>query len=306
MTAMPQVAAISIIPPGMQLNLLTIVGVGLIGGSIGLAAKRRGLARRVRGLGHRQASLERALALGAIDEAHLDPKAAMADADFVVFCTPVDQIAAQVLEYSAYCKRDALLTDAGSAKAALVKRIDKQMPAGRPPFVGSHPLAGSEKRGPEFADAQLFEGRWTLVTPTAKTPAAAVAKVTSFWTALGSRVQAMHPFDHDGVVGVTSHLPHVVAAALAGVLPADSREFAASGFRDTTRIASGDPALWAAILFENRAPVLSAMAKFSGKMCQFRLALEAHDHAAVASLLAQAKEVRDAPMSDSMRLSKNS
>ncbi len=152
----------------MQLNVLTIVGVGLIGASIGLAARRRGLARHIRGVGRQQASLDRARAVAAVDETLLDLGTAVAGADFVVFCTPVDRIAGQILEAAPSCASDTVLTDAGSTKATIVRAIEGRLPAGVA-FVGSHPLAGSEKRGPDFADADLFEGRWTVLTPTETT-----------------------------------------------------------------------------------------------------------------------------------------
>jgi prephenate dehydrogenase len=278
----------------MHFNQLTIVGVGLIGGSIGLAAKRRGVVRRVRGLGRQQTSLDRALQAGAIDEAHLDPATALAGADLVVFCTPVDQIAEQALRFAPLCPPGALLTDAGSTKATIVEGIESKLPATGPRFVGSHPLAGSEKRGPEFADAELFQGRWTVVTPTQRTPPDAVAQVIDFWTALGSRVKTMTPADHDRALALTSHLPHLVAAALAGALPPPWHELTASGFRDTTRIAAGDPGLWSAIFAHNRAPLMDALGCFENQLRELRQAVERNDEAAVRRLLAHAKEVRDA------------
>jgi cyclohexadieny/prephenate dehydrogenase len=274
-------------------NVLTIVGVGLIGGSIGLAAKRRSLVRMVRGLGRQQASLQRALAVGAIDEAHLDPQAALSEADLVVYCTPVDQIAGQILRFAPWCRPGALLTDAGSTKAAIVAEVEGSLPDGLH-FVGSHPLAGSEKRGPEFADAELFQGRWTVTTPTARTQTQPLAQVESFWTALGSRVKRMAPEAHDRALALTSHLPHLLAAALAGSLPADVHELVATGFRDTTRIAAGDPRLWTAIFTHNRDAVLSALDALEGKLQAFRQALADRDWTTLDQLLAQAKKVRDA------------
>lgn len=277
----------------MQLNVLTIVGVGLIGGSIGLAAKRRGVARCVRGLGRSRTSLERALTVGAIDEVHLDEVAAMAGADLVVVCTPVDQIADQIVRFAPLCKAGSVLTDAGSTKGMIVNCVGQKL---RPPpcYVGSHPLAGSEKRGPEHADANLFDQRWAIVTPAQHTPSEATERVVAFWRALGSRVRIMSPADHDRVVAATSHVPHLMASALAGSLPPEYREFAASGFLDTTRIAAGDPDLWTAIFFANRTPLLHAITQFTALARQFRTALEARDEAAVRRLLQTGKEVRDA------------
>src|SRR5262249_46035047 len=158
---------------------------GLIGGSIGLAAKRRGIAERVLGAGRQQTSLDRASEVGAIDEGCLDLAAAVGRADLAVFCTPVDQIADQVLAAALRCAPGTLLTAGGSTKTAIVRGVEGQLPDGVA-FVGSHPLAGSEKRGPEYADAELFRGRLTLVTPTTQTDPAALEKTVSFWQALGS------------------------------------------------------------------------------------------------------------------------
>lgn len=273
--------------------VLTIVGVGLIGGSIGLAAKQRGLARTVRGLGRQQASLDRALAAGTIDEAFLEPAQALHQADLVIYCTPVDQIAAQVTTHLAWCSPSAILTDAGSTKGALVAEIEAALPA-PVRFVGSHPLAGSEKRGPEFADGNLFQGRWTVVTPTPRTDADALEQVKAFWAALGSRVKTMTPEEHDQALALTSHVPHLVAAALAGSLPDELHDLAATGFRDTTRIAAGDSGLWTAIFTHNRDAVLAALNAVEARLRDFRSALEQHDWATLDQLLTHAKKVRDA------------
>src|SRR5262249_12379632 len=162
------------------------------GGSIGLAAKRRGVARRVCGVGRNAASLDKALAVGAIDEASQDLPVAARGADIVVFCTPVDRIAEQALAVAGVCAAGTLLTAAGSTKSAIVRQLDGSLPA-HVAFVGSHPLAGSEKRGVEHADARLFEKRLTLVTPTPRTDAAAVERTCGFWQALGCRVRTMSP-----------------------------------------------------------------------------------------------------------------
>ncbi|HZT79201.1 MAG TPA: prephenate dehydrogenase/arogenate dehydrogenase family protein [Gemmataceae bacterium] len=277
----------------MRIHTLTIVGVGLIGGSVGLAARRRGVARHVVGVGRQAASLEQARALGAIGEGCLDLAAAVRNAEIVVFCTPVDGIAEQVVTAAASCPPGALLTDAGSTKAALVREVEARLPAGAR-FVGSHPLAGSEKRGPQHADADLFQDRLTVLTPTPRTDPAAVERASSFWRALGSRVRLMSPEEHDRALAVTSHLPHLVASALAGMLPPELHELTATGFRDTTRIASGDPSIWTGIFRHNREAVLDALERFTDRLDEFRRALEAGDAAALNDLLAQGKKVRDA------------
>jgi cyclohexadieny/prephenate dehydrogenase len=277
----------------MKITTLTIVGVGLIGGSIGLAAKRRKVAERVIGAGRRQASLKQALAVGAIDEGSLDSATAVQRADLAIFCTPVDCIAEQVLRSAPGCSPGTLLTDAGSTKAEIVRSIEGRLPQGVH-FVGSHPLAGSEKQGPEHADADLFEGRLTVVTRTAFTDPQALEWIKAFWQALGSRVRVMEPEEHDRALALTSHLPHLLAAALSGILPPELHELAAGGFRDTTRIAAGSPGLWTAIFTQNQSAVLEAMRQLDIQLARFREALAAGNWARVCDLLAQAKRVRDA------------
>ncbi len=287
----------------MTIHTLTIVGVGLIGGSMGLAAKKRKLAQRLRGVGRSRDSLERALAVGAVDEAFLDLQPAVTGAELVVFATPVDRIVEQVLTSARWCSPGTLLTDAGSTKGRIVAEVEGQLPPGIL-FVGSHPLAGSEKRGPEHADADLFHKRWTVITPTSRTDAAAVERTRAFWQALGARVRLMAPDEHDRALALTSHLPHLAAAALAGVLltgqdltgqdPAALAELAASGFRDTTRVAAGDPELWTAIFAHNQDAVRHALALLAERLSQFRQVLDAGDWTSLGSLLAQAKKVRDA------------
>jgi len=277
----------------MLFETVTIVGVGLIGGSIGLAARRRGVARQVIGVGRSKTSLERALTVGAISHGHSDIASAVTSADLVIFCTPVDRIAKQAKEAASHCRPGTLLTDAGSTKAGIVRDLEGKLPAAIH-FVGSHPLAGSEKKGVEHARADLFEGRVTVVTPVKTSDAGAVERVIAFWKALGSEVRLLDPEAHDRALATTSHLPHLVAAALAGVLPDEWRAFAATGFRDTTRIAAGDPGLWAAIFRQNRAALAAAVRPFGEWLALLLDAIDRDDEAQLLELLTQAKQVRDA------------
>lgn len=275
------------------MDTLTIVGVGLIGGSLGLAARQLRLARRVIGVGRQQKSLEAALRLGTIDEATIDMAAGLREAELVVFCTPVDLIVEQIRTAAQHCRPGTLLTDAGSTKTAIVRGLEGRLPEGVT-FVGSHPLAGSEKRGPEFADAHLFRQRLTVVTPTETTPEQAVQQICDFWQALGSRVKLMSPEDHDRALALTSHLPHLLASTLAGILPEELFELTATGFRDTTRVAAGDPSIWTGIFQQNREAVLEALEQFIQRLKMFQQVLRSEDGTALAALLAQAKKVRDA------------
>lgn len=278
---------------GMNLSTLTIVGVGLIVGSIGRAAKHRRVAQRVLGVGRQQENIARALKVGAIDEGVLDAAEAVRQADLVIFCTPVDQIAEQVLALAPSCPPGCLLTDAGSTKRQILKSIEPALPPGVH-YVGSHPLAGSEKQGPEYADENLFQDKLAIVTRTGATDPDALERTSQFWQSLGSRVCVMSPQEHDDALAFTSHLPHLLAASLAGSLPSSLSGLTASGFRDTTRIAAGDPELWTAIFSQNREAVLDALELLLERLGCFRDCLQAGEWSRLHDLLAQAKRMRDA------------
>ncbi len=276
----------------MLFDSLAIVGVGLIGGSVGLAAKARAATRHVVGVGRNPGTLAQAKSLGVIDEFSTD-LAAVATADIVVFCSPVDQIARQAREAANYAKPGVLFTDAGSTKANIVRDLERQLPA-HVRFVGAHPLAGSEKQGAENARAGLFEERVCVLTPTTRTDIAAVERVSLFWKALGCNVKRLTPEEHDLALATTSHLPHFVAALLAGQLPEKWRDFTATGFRDTTRIAVGDPTLWTAIAIENSLAISHAIDQFAERLGVLSEALLKSDGETLNHLLTEGKKVRDA------------
>jgi prephenate dehydrogenase len=277
-------------------NSLTIVGVGLIGGSVGLAARARGVARRVIGAGSRESTLASALKLGAIDQAIADPTAAVADAELVVVCAPVDAIVPCVQTIAPHCPAGALITDAGSTKAQIVTALDRAAArwSREVRFIGSHPLAGNEKQGPAHASADLFAGRVVVITPGASSRTDDVRRVSEFWESLGANVVQLSAEQHDQALAATSHLPHLVAAAIAASTPEEYVTLTASGWQDTTRIAAGDPALWRQIMLSNRPQLLAAVDRFAAQLAQWREALAAPDAAAVERLLAEAKRVRDA------------
>jgi prephenate dehydrogenase len=275
----------------MRINTLAIVGVGLIGGSIALAARRRGVAARILGIDQQPEALAHALRDGMLDDAHADLKAA-ACADFVLFCTPVDGIAAQVIEASADCRPGTLLSDVGSTKAAILRDVAGRLPPGIE-FVGSHPLAGSEKHGPANASPHLLDDRLVIVTPALGTTDNAFSQICNFWKALGARVQVMDADEHDRALALTSHLPHLLSAALAGVLPPQWYDLTATGFRDMTRLASGQPSLWSAIFRSNQVHLLDALDRLEERVRRFRGALLQDDRAALEALLQLGKKVRD-------------
>jgi cyclohexadieny/prephenate dehydrogenase len=277
----------------MLFDSLTIVGVGLIGGSVALAAKSKAATRRVVGVGRNPDTLAQAKSLGVIDEFTTDLAAGVRAADVAVFCSPVDQIAKQVLAAAPYAQPGALFTDAGSTKANIVRDLEGRLPP-HLRFVGAHPLAGSEKQGAENARADLFEGRVCVLTPTARTDAAAVERASLFWSALGCEIKKLTPEEHDLALATTSHVPHFVAALLAGSLTPALRPFTATGFRDMTRIASGDPALWTAIARENAVALGLALDRFGGRLDELREAVLKQDTDELTRILTDAKRVRDA------------
>jgi cyclohexadieny/prephenate dehydrogenase len=277
----------------MLFDSVTIVGVGLIGGSVALAVKARAATRQVVGVGRNADTLAQAKSLGIIDTFTTDLSAGVRAADVVVFCSPVDQIARQALMAAPTAKNGALFTDVGSTKATIVRDLDGKLPA-HVRFVGAHPLAGSEKQGAENARADLFDGRVCVLTPTAHTDPAALERATLFWQTLGCAVKRLTPEEHDLALATTSHLPHLIASLLAGHLPERWRPFAATGFRDTTRIAAGDPALWTAIARENALALSLTLDQFVDRLNHLRAAILEQDGAALSDILAAGKKVRDA------------
>lgn len=259
-----------------RLGTVAIVGVGLIGGSIGLALRELGLAERVMGIGRREANLAEAVRIGAIDAATTDLASGVARADVVVVCTPVTEIAAAVRIAAEHGTGEVLITDAGSTKLRIVEAVERDPSAARV-FVGSHPIAGSELKGVAHARSDLFEGRSCVLTPTGRTPDDRLQRARSFWVRLGCRVIELGPAEHDDVLALTSHLPHAVAAALAATVPAEALPMAAGAYRDGTRVAGSDTTLWAGIFRENKGPTLQALKRFQEQISAFRRAMEADD-----------------------------
>jgi prephenate dehydrogenase len=276
-------------------DTVAIVGVGLIGASVGLALRERKLAREVVGIGRRSSTLRVARRRGAVTRTTLDLADGVAHAELTVVCTPVEQIAEHVRAAAGSCPRGALITDAGSTKSEIVSSLDEALERHNPRqamYVGSHPMAGSEQSGPQNARPDLFEGCVTIMTPSEKTPSKTYQSVSRFWRALGAKVIRMVPREHDLAVAQISHLPHVVAAALAAVTPAERLPIAAGGWRDTTRIAEGMPLLWRQILSQNRFNVLQALEAFCQELSEFRKALTYDDHDRLEQLLSKGMEIR--------------
>jgi prephenate dehydrogenase len=245
----------------LQIETLAIYGVGLLGGSVGLAAKARGIARRVIGVGRSAERLAEAVERGAIDAATTRLEEGCADADWVILASTVSHIIELLPQVAALCKSSAIVTDVGSTKATIVERAERFFPRGGPVFVGSHPMAGSERSGVVHASANLFENACCIVTPTRATPSREADQVEQFWKSLGARVARLDPAQHDRVVATISHLPHMTAVGLllaASGLGEDADRLAkliGNGFRDSTRVAAGPPEVWRDICLENREPI---------------------------------------------------
>jgi len=273
---------------------IAIVGVGLIGGSLGLAIKARRLAARVIGVGRSATSLAEARRRGAVTETTTDLAAAASQADLVVVATGVASIPDLLDAVDAAVRPGTLITDAGSTKSSIVAAWEKRRRVRRGRFVGAHPIAGSHQRGPAAAAADLFTGRVTVVTPAAATPSADAEAIGGFWSAVGTTVYMMTARDHDRLLAATSHAPHVIAAAIAAATPAAARHFTAGGWRDTTRIAAGDPELWADILLDNARAVAQSLSRIAAATEKMLVALEKNDRRKLVALLKRAKEERDA------------
>ncbi|MHB1305637.1 MAG: prephenate dehydrogenase [Limisphaerales bacterium] len=282
----------------MSFRKLALIGVGLLGGSLGLAVKQRRLAARVEGYVRRESSVAECLAAGAVDQASTDLAAVIAEADLVVLCTPIGQMGSLARSFSSKLAPGALVTDVGSVKETVVRELEPLIAAAGGLFVGSHPMAGAEKMGVSHARADLFAGAVCVVTPTAQTPPAALEAVENLWRGVGGRVLRLSPEAHDVRVARSSHLPQALAATLANLVldeihgPEQAR-LCAGGFRDGTRIASGSPEMWRDIMLSNREPLLRALGEYAERIEELRRAVERGDVATISGLLESAKRRRD-------------
>ncbi len=277
---------------------ISIIGVGLMGGSIGLALRDRSMANEVVGIGRTDSEgLEKALECGAVDRVTTDLAQGVADAEVVVVCCPLGSVVENVCEAIRHAPAGALITDVGSTKDSICSAVHQQF-ADNPDlansFVGSHPLAGDHLTGPENARADLLEGRTVVVTPSEQTPSSTVDRARSFWQPLCGKVIALSPSGHDRALAVTSHLPHLVASSLVASTPYEWLALAAGGWSDTTRIAAADPDLWAEIFSQNRVNVLEALERFIAQLRELRTDITDENWPQVQIQLANAKRNRDA------------
>ena len=259
---------------------LSILGVGLLGGSIGLAVRHLLKDCAVVGYGHRRATLDAALAAGAIHEAKGTAAEAVRGADLVILCTPVGIFRSILEEIAPALAPGAIVTDVGSTKRSVVSAAEQVLPP-HVSFVGSHPMAGSEQRGVEFATADLFWDAVCITTPTERTRPRALTAVEDFWRLLGMQVIQLTPTEHDRRLADVSHLPHAVAAALMTIQEGDSLPLAGKGFRDSTRIAGGDGGLWRDIFIDNRDNLRDSIRRLRGQLDRLETLLEHNDAEAI-------------------------
>lgn len=280
-----------------MIQRLAIVGLGLLGGSVAKAARAHGLAREIVGIGRDPGKLAPALADGMVDRTTTDLPAGLAGADFVVLATPVATIERLLPAVWAAADAEALLTDVGSTKRDIV-RLAQRLAADRPlQFVGSHPMSGSEQSGYAEARADLFRDSTVIVTPTDASEPRAVKGVSAFWEGVGaSRIVILDPEAHDRAVAAISHLPHLVACALVDALrqaDPNAADLAARGFKDTTRIAAGDPTVWTEIFLANRGALGAVTREFLRSLAELTRAIEAGNADELKTRLADVKARRE-------------
>lgn len=277
---------------------MAVIGVGLIGGSFALALREAGAVKRIVGVGRSRPNLENALSLGIVDEISHDPVEAVGGAQLVFISIPVCSIPAMVQTIAPSLASGCIVTDGGSVKADIVRKCERLMPPGCF-FVGGHPIAGTENTGSAASFTSLFRGKRCILTPTELTDSAAFATVSRLWQAVGANVCSMEPGHHDRIFAEISHLPHVVAYALvhavgnADVEGENVLSYTAGGFRDFTRIASSDPAMWRDIALMNREALLASIDGFSASLAELRRRVDRGDSQGLADFFTIAKQFRD-------------
>ncbi len=281
-----------------RINTLALVGVGLIGGSFALALKKAGMVGRVIGVGRSAANLEKARELGIIDEVVADAGAAAARADLVLVAVPVAQTGAVFRAIASQLAPGCVVTDAGSTKQDVVALARAAFGAKLGQFVPAHPIAGAENSGAAAARAELYQGRKVVITPLPDTAPAALERVRAAWLACGAQLHSMQPAEHDAVFAAVSHLPHLLAYALVHEVALHDNaatlfDYAASGFRDFTRIASSHPEMWRDICVANRGAILAELKRYQRQLGELQAMLEAGDAAALEAVFERARSARD-------------
>jgi len=277
---------------------LALIGAGLIGSSIAHAARRAHLARHIAAYVPRAETRARAEKAGFADSLHAELQPAVEGADLVVLATPIGTYAKLAEAIAPYLKQGAILTDVGSVKSVVIKDVGPHVPKGVH-FIPGHPVAGTEQSGPEAGFAELFEGRWCILTPLPGTDPAALEKLKEFWRRCGSEVEIMEAKHHDLVLAITSHVPHLIAYNIVGtaadletVTQSEVIKYSASGFRDFTRIAASDPTMWRDIFLNNREAVLEMLGRFNEDLAVLQRAVRWGDGEALFNLFTRTRAIR--------------
>jgi cyclohexadieny/prephenate dehydrogenase len=277
---------------------VALVGIGLIGSSLARAMRARGIAGHIAISTRSADTLERARQLGLGDSYHGEPGEAVSDADLAIFSVPVGASGAVVKAFAPFLKPGAILSDVGSTKASVIAQVAPLVPAGVH-FIAGHPIAGTEYSGPEAGFATLFDNRWCVLTPDDHADPEALARLTAFWRACGSRVDIMEPQHHDMVLAIVSHLPHIIAYNIVGtashleeVTKSEVIKYSASGFRDFTRLAASDPVMWRDVCLHNKDAILEMLARFSEDLSALQRAVRFGDGDALFDLFTRTRAVR--------------
>ncbi len=284
--------------PCHKFERIALIGIGLIGSSISHAARRAGLAKTIVGSAKTETTRTTALKLGLISKAYADAREAVQGADLVILCVPVGACGAIAAEIGPHLAPGAILTDVGSVKGAVLRDVAPHVPKGVH-FIPGHPIAGTEHSGPESGFAELYDNRWCILTPPPGADQAAVTRLKTFWEKLGSNVEIMDADHHDLVLGITSHVPHLIAytivntaAHLERVTDSEVIKFSAGGFRDFTRIAASDPTMWRDVFLNNREAVLEMLGRFTEDLIHLQRAIRYGDGDTLFKHFADARTVR--------------
>ena len=281
----------------MLFKKVAILGVGLLGGSLGLAIRKRGLAGEVVGLVRREEARTEALDLKIADHVTLDIKEALHGADFIILATPLSIMRPLLEQAAPYIEKEAIVTDVGSVKCSLVKDIEERL-VDSARFIGSHPMAGSDKSSMKYADGDLFVGTVCIVTPTSQSDSSALDQVIFFWKSLQTTVSILDPRVHDELLAYASHMPHVVSACIVNALEnaevsaEDCLKVSGNGWKDTTRIAASSPKIWSDILKENKKEVLRALKACLEELTKAMTAIDEEEKTAVEEIFNRSKRIK--------------
>ena len=277
---------------------IAIIGPGLIGSSLARACKKWGLASHIVACAQTKKTLNKCMQLKIVDSISADPRTAVKDSDLVMLCTPITKFSKIINAINPHLKRGAIISDVGSVKQSILKEIVTKIPRGIS-FVPGHPIAGTEHSGPERGFAELFMGRWCILTPSRNTNKNAVSKVAKLWKAVGMKIKIMDAKHHDSILALTSHLPHLIAYTIVGTatglqkdIKSEVFKFAAGGFRDFTRIAASDPSMWRDIFLENRHSILEILKRFTQDLTLIEKVIKEKDGQKLQKLLTRTRSIR--------------